>query len=265
MTTKPATYSSRRTVDKAMQILTAFTPNRPELAVTELAVRLQMHKSVVSRLVTTLRAWGMLEVNPFTGRVRVGHAAFRIGSLFSHHPNSLADVAGSILADLVEQTRHSAHLSVRKGHRILVVATVESPSALRVIMRVGEEREMHATAAGKVFMALSPPELMRTAYQHSRFAPLTPQTITTMTDMERGFARIRRERSAHNRGEYTLGAGAVASPVVSRSGEVIAAVSTVFPLHVVDAERRSRIARQTRACADSVSIKVAQLPQREFD
>lgn len=256
--------TQRKTIDKAMQIMTAFSQNRPELAVTELAERLGMHKSVVSRLAATLRAWNMLEVNPVTGRLRVGPAAFRIGSLFSHHPNSLADVAGPLLADLVAHTSHSVHLSVRKGDRILVVATVESPSALRVIMRVGDERHLHTTAAGKLFLALSSPELLRTAYRATGFAPLTPQTITTQADMERGFARIRRERVAHNRGENTLGAGAVAAPVLSRAGEVVAAVSTVFPLNVVGAEQRSLIERNTKACAESLSVKVAQMPQRTF-
>jgi IclR family pca regulon transcriptional regulator len=256
--------TQRKTIDKAMQIMTAFTQSRPELAVTELAERLAMHKSVVSRITATLRTWGMLEVNPVTGRLRVGPMAFRIGTLFSHHPNSLADVAGPLLADLVSHTGHSVHLSVRKGEFILVVATVESPSALRVIMRVGDERHLHATAAGKLFLALCAPELLRKTYRASGFVPLTPHTITTMADMERGFARIRRERVAHNRGENTLGAGAVAAPVYSRTGEVVAAVSTVFPLNVVDAEQRSLIERSTKACAESLSVKVAQMPQRTF-
>jgi IclR family KDG regulon transcriptional repressor len=248
--------TQRKTIDKAMQVMTAFTQSRPELGVTELAERLAMHKSVVSRIAATLRSWGMLEVNPVTGRLRVGSMAFRIGSLFSHHPNSLADVAGPLLADLVAHTGHSVHLSVRKDEFILVVATVESPSALRVIMRVGDERHLHATAAGKLFLALSAPELLRKTYRASGFTPLTPHTITTMADMERGFARIRRERVAHNRGENTLGAGAVAAPVYSRTGEVVAVVSTVFPLNVVDAEKRSLIERSTKACAANAATHI---------
>jgi IclR family KDG regulon transcriptional repressor len=260
----PISSSTRKTIDKAMQVMTAFTQDRPELAVSELAERLGIHKSVISRIASSLKAWDMLETNSVTGRLRVGPGAFRIGSLFSHRPNSLADVAGPLLADLVAQTGHSAHLSVCKDEHILVVATVESPSALRVIMRVGDERQLHTTAAGKLFMALSAPSLMRAAYRESQFKALTPLTVKTMAEMERNLARIRRERVAHNQGENTLGAGAVAAPVMSRSGEVIAVVSTVFPLHVVDAEKRTLIEGNTRACAEQLSIKVARLPSRSF-
>lgn len=262
MPTTPS--SNRKTIDKAMQILTAFSPERPELAVTELAERLRMHKSIVSRTASTLRTWGMLEVNPVTGRLRVGPAAFRIGSLFSHHRNSLADVAGPLLADLVHHTGHSVHLSVLEGMKVLVIATVESPNSLRVIMRVGDERHLHTTAAGKLFMALSGSDLMNAAWRATGFPALTPHTITSPQEMERGFARIRREGVAMNRGENTPGAGAVAAPVLARSGKVIAVVSTVFPLNVVDPARRVAIARHTKACAEALSAKVAQLPQRTF-
>jgi DNA-binding IclR family transcriptional regulator len=260
----PRPSTSRKTIDKAMQVMTAFSPARPELAVMELAERLQMHKSVVSRIAGTLRSWGMLEVNPATGRLRVGPAAFRIGSLFSHHRNSLADMAGPLLADLVHHTAHSVHLSVLEGAKLLVIATVESPSSLRVIMRVGDERHLHATAAGKLFMALSGPELMRATHRETGFPALTPQTITRPEDIERAFARIRRERLATNRGESTIGAGAIAAPVLDRYGEVIAAVSTVFPLNVVDPARRAVIERYTKSCAEQLSAKVAHSPRRTF-
>lgn len=256
--------TSRKTIDKAMQLMTAFSQERPELAVTELAQQLGMHKSVVSRIAATLRAWGMLETNPITGRLRVGPTAFRLGSLFSHHRGSLADMAGPLLANLVHHTGHSAHLSVLEGTRLLVIATVESPNALRVIMRVGDQRYLHTTAAGKLYMALSEPDLLRSAYRATGFPPLTPLTITSPTKMEHSFARIRRERMAENRGENTRGAGAVAAPVLARSGKLLAAVSTVFPMNVVDTSSRSSIEQYTKACAESLTAKIAQLPQRSF-
>lgn len=121
MTTAPA--SERKTIDKAMQLMMAFSHERPELAVTELAERLGMHKSVVSRLASSLRSWGMLEQNPATRRLRVGPAAFRLGALFSHR-NSLAEMAVPSLADLVQHTGQSVHLSVLDGLQLLVIATV---------------------------------------------------------------------------------------------------------------------------------------------
>ncbi len=261
MTSAPA--SERKTIDKAMQLMMAFSHERPELAVSELAERLGMHKSVVSRLASSLRSWGMLEQNPATRRLRVGPAAFRLGALFSHR-NSLAEMAVPLLADLVQQTGQSVHLSVLDGLRVLVIATVESPNALRVIMRVGELRHLHATAAGKLFLALSGPELMDAAFRATGFPALTPDTLTSRAEIERSFSRIRREQIASNKGETTQGAGAIAAPVVARTGEIVAAVSTVFPLNVVDASRRAVIEAGTRECAQLLSRKLAQKPARNL-
>ena len=56
--------SARKTVDKAMRVLNAFTHERSEFAIGELARELDMHKSVVSRLVAALRRWRILEQDP---------------------------------------------------------------------------------------------------------------------------------------------------------------------------------------------------------
>src|SRR5690606_33390075 len=113
----------------------------PELSISELSQRLGLHKSDVSRLVASLCEWRMIEKDPFTRRLRVGEGAYRIGSLYSQN-DDIARVAKPHMNALVVETGHSAHVTVLDGDRVLVVATVESPSALRVIMRLGEHRHL---------------------------------------------------------------------------------------------------------------------------
>lgn len=249
--------SSRKTLDKAMQVLLEFSHEHSELAVSELAERLNMHKSIVSRLTSSLRSWGMLEQNSVSGRLRIGPAAFRIGTLFSQR-NMLAEIGMPMLADLVHKTGQSAHLSVLDGLRILVIATVESPNSLRVIMRVGDQRHLHATAAGKLFLALSPPDLMDTTYRSTCFPALTPQTLTTRERLVHEFARIRRAKQASNCGESNLGVGAIAAAILSPKEEILAAISTVFPLSVVDKTQSERIKEQTMSCAQTLARKYFQ-------
>jgi DNA-binding IclR family transcriptional regulator len=247
--------SSRKTLDKAMQLLTEFSVDRPELAISELAEQLGMHKSVVSRLASSLLDWGMLERNPRTRRFRVGPTAFRIGTLFSQR-RSLVVHAMPALAKLAQTTGHSVHLSVLDGLRILVVASVESASAVRVIMRVGDHRPLHSTAAGKLFLALSGPELFDAACPD--MAALTQRTITDPAAMRRAIETILRTRVAFNEGENSPHAGAVAAPVIGHSGEIEAAVSTVYPLYTVDHADRAQIAGQTMRCAEELTLQARQ-------
>lgn len=248
----------RKTVDKAMRVLHAFSGDAPELSVTELADRLGIHKSVVSRLVSALRAWQMLEKDPVTQRIRVGAGAFRVGTLFTHR-DRLVQVATLRMSELVKETGHSAHVTVQDGLRVLVVATIESPSALRVIMRVGDHRHLHTTAAGKVFLAFGDASLLAAATAEG-LVGRTEHTVTSPGELGRQIARIRREAIAWNRGENSNGAGAAAAPIRDATGRMVAALSTVFPLNVVDEDSRRGIAGATRAAADRIAADLGYTP-----
>jgi DNA-binding IclR family transcriptional regulator len=123
-------------------------------------------------------------------------------------------------------------------------------------MRVGEQRELHATAAGKLFLALSPPALLDAAYKVTGFKPQTTMTIISREDLQKGFAKIRKDGIAINRGESTLGAGAIAAPILDKEGRVLSAISTVFPLNIVDTQQWGKIEQQTQAASKKLSKRL---------
>ena len=61
-----------KSVRRAVAILRCFSLDEPELGVTELSRRLDVHKSTASRLLSTLEAEGLVDRNPETGRYRLG-------------------------------------------------------------------------------------------------------------------------------------------------------------------------------------------------
>ena len=151
-----------------------------------------MHKSVVSRLASALHDWGMIEKDSQTRKLRIGEGAFRVGSLFSQRGN-LVRIATPHMEKLVAATGQSSHLSILEGLRFLVVATVESPSALRVIMRLGERRPLHCTAAGKLFLANS--DELLDAVLAGKLESFTPQTLTLPAKLRKVVAAIQKKRS----------------------------------------------------------------------
>jgi IclR family KDG regulon transcriptional repressor len=68
-------------VATAVQLLKAFSEQRTEIGVSDLARKLGVAKSTVHRLAVTLCADGMLEQNPDSGKYRLGISLFRLGSL----------------------------------------------------------------------------------------------------------------------------------------------------------------------------------------
>jgi DNA-binding IclR family transcriptional regulator len=72
-----------QSVERALQILSAFEGDGQELGVGEIAALLDVHKSTASRLAATLAASGFLERAPASDSFRLGPQLARLASLAS--------------------------------------------------------------------------------------------------------------------------------------------------------------------------------------
>jgi DNA-binding IclR family transcriptional regulator len=247
------------TLDRAVRILQTFSAVETEFSISELSRRVGIHKSVVSRIVARLRTWRLLEQDPSTKRVRIGIGAFQLGALFVNG-QPIHRVALPQLAVLVERIRHSAHITVLDPPGALVVASVESPQALRVILRVGQRLHLHATAAGKVLLAFSPPALREGILAGLALPALTDRTLTSVAALRAELATVAAGGVAWNGEETTRGAGAVAAPVFGADAQLAAALCAVYPLSVVDAKELTRISDSVRATAGAISALLGGAP-----
>ena len=60
------------TLDRAIDVLEAFSHKSPELSLKQIAARTGLHKATAFRLVTTLSRRGLVIKHPITGRYRLG-------------------------------------------------------------------------------------------------------------------------------------------------------------------------------------------------
>lgn len=253
---KPKTPSAEhKTLDKALQILHAFSHDEPELGIGELSARLGIHKSIVSRLAAGLRAWRLLEQDPRTKLFKIGAGAFRLGAIYSGR-QALQRISAPFLNNLVEDTRQTCHVAILDGVDMLVVATVESPDALRVIMRLGDRRALHATAAGKLMLAFVP-SLMERLLEQGPLPPITSATVTSVSKLKAQVVAAHNDRLATNEGESTIGAGAVAAPILGPDGTFAAAISAVFPLGALSQTQRRAIGVRVQKAANEISGAIA--------
>jgi len=250
--TEPKTGGGLKTVEKAMRILDVFSHTRPELSVGELSQELDIHKSIVSRLVSSLCQGRLLEQDPVTRKVRVGVGAFRLGSVFANQEHVVQRLL-PFLGTLTSRTDQSTHAMVLDGALGLVVATVDSPNALRVITRVGEHRHLHATSAGKILLAFSPPPLLKAVAASPGLPGLTPDTITDVGVLEQQLEDIRASRLAWNIGESQPGVGGVAAPVLDEVGNIVAAIAAVFPINVAGEAEQQAFAKETLEISERIS------------
>ena len=77
-------------VDKALQILNAFSEKREELTLTEISIQINQYKSTTSRLCTSLLKFGYLERLP-SKKYKLGNAINRLINVYedTFHINNL--------------------------------------------------------------------------------------------------------------------------------------------------------------------------------
>ena len=212
-------------VARAIALLDAVAESDGGARVRELARRIGVNPSTVSRLLATLEAGGLVERGP-NGAYRLG---LKLVALSDRVLGQLdvRDRARPWLTWLVQETGETATLSVSGGGEAITVDFVPSPSSVVSLARLGRPSVAHATAVGKVMLAFGfdVPPLDPAA----ELAPFTERTITDPAALSEELERVRRAGVAEAVGEREPDLNALAAPVIGRGGELLAILGLQGP------------------------------------
>lgn len=257
----PTVPPSRRTpnriqsLQRALAVLRAFTDAEPELGVTELSRRLGLSKSIIMRLVATLRDEGFLERSPNGAKYRVGLAAFEVGNLYYVSASLMRD-GEPLVAELARRLGYSAYMGTLSGDHVVYIAAIEGSGPIRVSPRIGSPAPAHTTAAGKVLLALlsdhDRDHYLATADLH----PETPASIMSRQRLRDELVTVRAQGYAVVRGEHLNGVGSISAPILDRHGGAIAAISVAFPLYLVPEVEWPPIVRAVMDVAYQISRRL---------
>lgn len=238
-----------RSVGRGLRILGAFSAERPELSVGEIASFLDVHMSTASRLASTLAAEGFLD-RAASGAFRLGPEMVRLG-LLAAGGQAVADAARPAMERLAAETGETVVLSVPSGSDTVDVAQVDSRYLVGGTSWVGRRLPGHATSDGKVLLAFQAAESPRGA-----LASLTRRTITDRTALGRALQDVRSQGWASAVGECEEGLNGVAAPVFSGDGRCVAALSVSGPAYRLPQEALPRFALECAAAARDVSARL---------
>jgi DNA-binding IclR family transcriptional regulator len=215
---------TRNRVARAFAVLEAFTPERPSLALSEVARRAGLPLTTTHRLLGELCESGALERNA-DARYRVGLRLWEIGSL-APRGVPLREAALPFLEDLYEVTHENVQLGVREGRDVVYIERIAGRRAVGVLTRVGGRFPLHASGIGLVLLAHAPEDVQREVLE-GPLRRFTDYTITDPIRLKRMLAQIRREGVAVSDRQVTDDALSVAAPITDASGDVVAALSIV--------------------------------------
>lgn len=138
-----------QTLDRGLRVLDVLASSSDGLTVTELATRLEVNRTVVYRLVSTLEQHTLVRRDA-RGRLHVGLGVLHLASAVQP---VVRDLAVPVLRDLAEAVGCTAHLTVADGEEALALAVVEpSWTDFHVGYRVGSRHPLDRGAAGRAIL-----------------------------------------------------------------------------------------------------------------
>ncbi|MGD2045729.1 MAG: IclR family transcriptional regulator [Gemmatimonadota bacterium] len=239
-------------VDKALDVLFHIHEASEAQAVSDVARALEMPKSTVHRLLTSLRRRALIEQDE-VGRYQPGLGALRLAAgLLEREPVVVA--AHAVLAEEARDFGETFFLVAARAGRLVVLEKAEGTGVLRVSPEIGSEVPARATAVGKLYLAHAP-ELLNPS-EPTRY---TDRTVVDEHELTEEVEAARRLGFALNDQEWIEGLVVVAAPVFS-SGELVAAVCTAMSVARLSSVEVEEVARRAMDAAERIESRMRGLP-----
>lgn len=242
--------STLNSVRNALLVLRELGASDGSLGVTELAKRMDLGKSTVHRLLTTLASEGFVQQED-NGRYALGITLWVLGSRMVSGLE-LREVAHPVLERLRDATGETVHFGVLDGSEVVYLDRVESQASVRLFRKVGIRMPAHTTSTGKCILAFCPPELVNAVIAKG-LHQLGPGTLTSGTALKKALRQITDQGYVISLEESDAGVASIGAPVFDHMGKVLGAVSAAGPLQRFPEADVPRIVSQVREAADEIS------------
>lgn len=237
-------------VHTAVKILDALTASTEALTLSEISRRVDAPKSSVYRILTTLHATRLVELEG-TG-YRLGPKVLEYHAAYSRQLD-LGQVFHRVASRIVDAINETVQLARLEGNEVVFIAKLDCSQLIRPATYVGRRVPAHATAVGKALLAqLSKSELER-LYPQAKLPALTPYTIPTTRALRAELETVRQQGYALTAQESTLNLCCHSAIVRDATGTPIAALSICMATNEPAPERRARAIAQLRQGARELS------------
>jgi DNA-binding IclR family transcriptional regulator len=243
-----------QSVDRAARVLLLLGEDSEPLGVSEMARRIGIHKSTVSRLLATLERHDLVSRDSESDLFRLGSAFFRLSEAVARDV-ALVPQARPILERLAEATDETVNLAVLRGREVFHLDQVECSRFIASTNWAGRAAPAHATSTGKVLLAFAPAPVLEAALASS-LPRLTARTRTDPAELRRDLTEVRRLGYALVVGELEEGLTAISAPVFDAGGTCRAAISVSGPSFRLRGPRVREVVDANVAAARDLSLQL---------
>lgn len=212
---------------RALQVLECFSPDQPELGITEISHQLGYVKSNVSNIVATFVKAGYLEQNRENGKFRLGFKILHLGSIISGNIGFRTLIL-PYMQRVADAANEIVYLAVPRDEEVVYLDSCGPKNIQLTRSMLGIKAQMHCTGIGKAMLASLP----EATVQKVLARPLKRYTENTITDSDALVSEliaIRQRGYSIDQMEHEFGIKCVGMPIRNRKKEVVAGLSISGP------------------------------------
>lgn len=239
---------------KGLRVLEAFSAERPELTLTEVASLAKLDPGTAFRMLNTLVMLSYVSRVPDSRRFRLTLKVTDLG-LHAIGRADLRETARPILRCLVGELNEAASLGVLDGADVLYIDRVRAGlTRMGVDIRIGTTIPAYCSAIGQAILAYLPQaeltRLLATSPRSGNF----PNKPMTKDEIKRDLADVREHGYALRDSYFGSGLRILAAPVLDLDNYPVGAVSVAAPaVRMTSKEFRSRALEPMRRAVKDIA------------
>src|ERR1700728_805259 len=208
---------------RGLIVIQAFTPQSPQMTISQLSIRTGLSRAAVRRCLYTLTKLG------FAGAEDGSRYSLRPRMLTLSHTytgsNTLSTSAQPILERMSAAHRESFSVATLDGDEIVYIARTSVTRVMAVDLHVGSRLPAYCTSMGRVLLAYLPQDQLEAYLSRAILTQYTPKTINSIDKLRLALRNVRRNGYALCDQEYEIGLRSIAVPVYAGNGRVVAVVN----------------------------------------
>jgi len=245
-----------QSVDRALLLLEYITSHPEEkLTLTELAEVMNLDKSSVFRILTTLFRHGLVRQEEGKKVYRPGFGIFGLASSL-YEQMKLPVVVSPFLREIARKTCENAHLAVRSGTQAVFIDREQGTNRILTNTNIGDMEELYCTAVGKCLICDYSPEGLDILFNGRTLERFTDRTITDLDALRAELQDVKTKGYAVDMEEFEPRVVCLACPIKNYQGKIVAAIGISGPTDrgLPDLDRNIGIVREA---ADAINSLLA--------
>ena len=214
-------------LQKSSTILDLFLSDVDELSLREISRLSGINKSTARRIILSLIECRFLKQTKKRGKYSLGMKFLDFTQTVKKH-NPILDIAEPYLTKLGEYTDETISLALWDGRSAVICLSIHPTHPLSVISYEGTLLDLHHNSLGKALLAELPDEYVK-YYCNRKLSSYTPNTITTLEDLQQNLKIVKQEGVAIDNEEGFLGIRGIASMLKGNGGNLVGAITILGP------------------------------------